>query len=223
MSDEAGSLALVIGGGSGIGAALADAYRAQGTTTVTWDIAGSHDVSCDVTEPDAIDDAVGVTRERWGVPTSVTVTAGVGHAGLLDRGGPRCLRPGHARQRPRAVAVHAGLGRRHARGADGRLLRRRLERQRTPRRPQHGHLLRVEGRPLHAGPGRRRRMGRARHQGQRRGARRDADADARATGLRPPSRARPGWPAWPSAPRWAAWAKRPTSPRRSSPCTPWSG
>ena len=70
MSDEAGPLALVIGGGSGIGAALADAYRSQGTTTVTWDIAGSHDVSCDVTEPDAIDDAVGVTRERWGVPTS---------------------------------------------------------------------------------------------------------------------------------------------------------
>ena len=74
MGNEAGALALVIGGGSGIGAALADAYRAQGTTTVTWDIAGPHDVSCDVTEPHAIDDAVGVTRERWGVPTSVTVT-----------------------------------------------------------------------------------------------------------------------------------------------------
>ena len=25
---------------------------------MTWDIAGSHDVTCDVTEPDAIDDAV---------------------------------------------------------------------------------------------------------------------------------------------------------------------
>ena len=83
MSDGDGPLALVIGGGSGIGAALADAYRAQGTTTVTWDIAGPHDVSCDVTEPDAIDHAVAVTRERWGVPDAVTVTAGVGHAGLL--------------------------------------------------------------------------------------------------------------------------------------------
>ena len=59
MSDAAAPLVLVIGGGSGIGAALADAYRSQGTTTVTWDIAGSHDVTCDVTEPDAIDDAVG--------------------------------------------------------------------------------------------------------------------------------------------------------------------
>ena len=88
MSDGAEPLALVVGGGSGIGAALADAYRTRGSTTVTWDIAGSHDVSCDVTEPDAINDAVRVTRERWGVPTSVTVTAGVGHAGLLTEADP---------------------------------------------------------------------------------------------------------------------------------------
>jgi NAD(P)-dependent dehydrogenase (short-subunit alcohol dehydrogenase family) len=83
MSDEAGSLALVIGGGSGIGAALAEAHRARGTTTVTWDIAGPYDVQCDVTEPEAIDSAVRVTRERWGLPAAVTVTAGIGHAGLL--------------------------------------------------------------------------------------------------------------------------------------------
>ena len=83
MRDESGPLALVIGGGSGIGAAVADASRALGTRTVTWDIAGAHDVTCDITEPDAIDDAVGVTRMRWGVPARITVTAGVGHAGLL--------------------------------------------------------------------------------------------------------------------------------------------
>jgi NAD(P)-dependent dehydrogenase (short-subunit alcohol dehydrogenase family) len=81
--NEAEPLALVVGGGSGIGAALAEAYRARGTRTVTWDIAGSHDVTCDVTEPDAIDAAVRATRARWGVPTELTVTAGVGHAGLL--------------------------------------------------------------------------------------------------------------------------------------------
>jgi NAD(P)-dependent dehydrogenase (short-subunit alcohol dehydrogenase family) len=88
MAEGAEPLALVIGGGSGIGAALADAYRSQGTRTATWDIAGSHDVTCDVTEPDAIDDAVGVTRMRWGVPTSITVTAGVGHSGLLTEADP---------------------------------------------------------------------------------------------------------------------------------------
>ena len=83
MSEAAGPFALVVGGGSGIGAALAAAYRSQGTTVVTWDIDGPHDVTCDVTEPDEIDEAVGATRLRWGVPTWVTVTAGVGHAGLL--------------------------------------------------------------------------------------------------------------------------------------------
>jgi NAD(P)-dependent dehydrogenase (short-subunit alcohol dehydrogenase family) len=80
---EAEPLALVIGGGSGIGAALAEAYRGRGTATVTWDIAGRRDVTCDVTIPDEIDEAVGATRARWGVPTELTVTAGVGHAGLL--------------------------------------------------------------------------------------------------------------------------------------------
>jgi NAD(P)-dependent dehydrogenase (short-subunit alcohol dehydrogenase family) len=91
MSDEAGPLALVIGGGSGIGAALVDAYRNQGTRAVTWDITGSHDVTCDVSEPDAIDDAVGLTRMRWGIPTSVTVTAGVGHSGLLTEAEPEAF------------------------------------------------------------------------------------------------------------------------------------
>jgi NAD(P)-dependent dehydrogenase (short-subunit alcohol dehydrogenase family) len=85
---EAEPLALVIGGGSGIGAALAEAYRARGTTTVTWDVAGGRDVTCDVTLPDQIDEAVGATRARWGVPTELTVTAGVGHAGLLADASP---------------------------------------------------------------------------------------------------------------------------------------
>jgi NAD(P)-dependent dehydrogenase (short-subunit alcohol dehydrogenase family) len=83
MSDAAGSLALVVGGGSGIGAALADAYRSQGMTTATWDIDGPRDVTCDVTDPDSVDEAVGVTRMRWGVPAFITITAGVGHSGLL--------------------------------------------------------------------------------------------------------------------------------------------
>jgi NAD(P)-dependent dehydrogenase (short-subunit alcohol dehydrogenase family) len=88
MGDASEPLALVIGGGSGIGAALTEAYRSQGTRTATWDIEGPHDVTCDVREPDAIDAAVGVTLQRWGVPTTVTVTAGVGHSGLLTEAEP---------------------------------------------------------------------------------------------------------------------------------------
>jgi NAD(P)-dependent dehydrogenase (short-subunit alcohol dehydrogenase family) len=91
MGDDAGPFALVIGGGSGIGAGLIDTYRSQGTTTVSWDIAGTRDVTCDVTEPGDIDDAVGVTLARWGVPSWVTITAGVGQAGLLTEAEPEAF------------------------------------------------------------------------------------------------------------------------------------
>jgi NAD(P)-dependent dehydrogenase (short-subunit alcohol dehydrogenase family) len=83
MSEHSEPFALVIGGGSGIGAAVAASHRAAGTTAVVWDIEGDRDVTCDVTEPDEIDEAVGVTSLRWGVPTWVTVTAGIGQFGTL--------------------------------------------------------------------------------------------------------------------------------------------
>jgi NAD(P)-dependent dehydrogenase (short-subunit alcohol dehydrogenase family) len=88
MDDDTEHLALVIGGASGIGAALVDSYRTRGTEVVTWDIAGEPDVTCDVADPEAVDRAVDETRRRWGVPDRVTVTAGVGHGGLLVDVGP---------------------------------------------------------------------------------------------------------------------------------------
>jgi NAD(P)-dependent dehydrogenase (short-subunit alcohol dehydrogenase family) len=48
-----------------------------------WDIAGERDVTCDVADPAAVDAAMSETAERWGLPSEVTVTAGVGHAGML--------------------------------------------------------------------------------------------------------------------------------------------
>jgi NAD(P)-dependent dehydrogenase (short-subunit alcohol dehydrogenase family) len=83
MTDEATPFALVIGGGSGIGAALAAAYQEAGTAAVVWDVAGRRDVTCDVADPGAIDRAVDETRRGRGVPSWITVTAGVGHSGLL--------------------------------------------------------------------------------------------------------------------------------------------
>jgi NAD(P)-dependent dehydrogenase (short-subunit alcohol dehydrogenase family) len=83
MSDEAAPLAVVVGGGSGIGAALVAAYRSRGTATVTWDIAGQRDLTCDVTQPDAVERAVEETTRRFGLPRFITVTAGVGHGGML--------------------------------------------------------------------------------------------------------------------------------------------
>jgi NAD(P)-dependent dehydrogenase (short-subunit alcohol dehydrogenase family) len=83
MDHDTEGLALVIGGSSGIGAALVEAYRSRGTEVVTWDITGEPDVGCDVRDPDAVDRALEETQQRWGIPEWVTVTAGVGHGGLL--------------------------------------------------------------------------------------------------------------------------------------------
>jgi NAD(P)-dependent dehydrogenase (short-subunit alcohol dehydrogenase family) len=83
MTEDAAPIAVVVGGGSGIGAALVAAYRAQGTPTVTWDIAGERDLTCDVADPHAIDEAVAETIRRFGMPHWVTISAGVGHGGML--------------------------------------------------------------------------------------------------------------------------------------------
>ena len=76
---------VVVGGASGIGAAIAAAQRAAGRTVLVWDIAEPHDVVCDVRDPEQIGAAMAATVERVGVPDQVTVSAGIGHAGpLLD-------------------------------------------------------------------------------------------------------------------------------------------
>src|SRR5262245_32244210 len=75
--------AVVVGGGSGIGAALVARYRAAGVPVTVWDVTGDRDITCDVTDPDAVDAAVARSVEANGVPRWLTVTAGVGHGGYL--------------------------------------------------------------------------------------------------------------------------------------------
>lgn len=77
------STPVIVGGGSGMGAALADAYRAAGASPIVWDIGGTFDIKCDVQDPAAIDDALAETVERAGVPKELSITAGVGHSGML--------------------------------------------------------------------------------------------------------------------------------------------
>jgi NAD(P)-dependent dehydrogenase (short-subunit alcohol dehydrogenase family) len=79
--------AVVVGGASGIGAAVAARHRDIGTPVVVWDVTDGADVHCDVTDPDQVDAAVGATLERVGVPTVVTVSAGIGHSGTLAGAG----------------------------------------------------------------------------------------------------------------------------------------
>jgi NAD(P)-dependent dehydrogenase (short-subunit alcohol dehydrogenase family) len=79
-----GGMGVVVGGASGIGAAVADRYRSSGREVVTWDVHESADIVCDVTVPGQIDDALATTLARVSeVPTEITVTAGIGHSGLL--------------------------------------------------------------------------------------------------------------------------------------------
>jgi NAD(P)-dependent dehydrogenase (short-subunit alcohol dehydrogenase family) len=81
MSDT--ESAVVVGGSSGIGAAVVEMYRTRGTPVLVWDIAGQPDVHCDVADPHSIDRALTQTLGLIGVPAHLTVTAGVGHAGML--------------------------------------------------------------------------------------------------------------------------------------------
>jgi len=74
---------VVIGGGSGIGAALAGRRRAAGTEVVVWDVAGERDLTCDLTEPAQVEAATAATLARIGAPAWVDITAGIGHAGAL--------------------------------------------------------------------------------------------------------------------------------------------
>jgi NAD(P)-dependent dehydrogenase (short-subunit alcohol dehydrogenase family) len=76
------TLAVVVGGG-GIGAAVAARQRESGADVVIWDANDAADVVCDISDPRQVDAATELTLARSGVPAVVTVTAGIGHAGLL--------------------------------------------------------------------------------------------------------------------------------------------
>ena len=75
--------AVVVGGASGIGAAVAGRHRAAGTDVTVWDVADDADVVCDITDPAQVAAAVSRTVDQHGVPDTVTITAGIGHGGLL--------------------------------------------------------------------------------------------------------------------------------------------
>lgn len=75
--------AVVVGGGSGIGAAVVARHRARGHDVVVWDLGEGADIRCDISDPTQVDDATAATLERIGPPDVVTVTAGIGHGGFL--------------------------------------------------------------------------------------------------------------------------------------------
>jgi NAD(P)-dependent dehydrogenase (short-subunit alcohol dehydrogenase family) len=75
-------IAVVTGGGSGIGKATTDRLRAKGATVIVWDLAGG-DIDCDISDPDSVSEALTQTVGSHGTPDRLVACAGVGASGLL--------------------------------------------------------------------------------------------------------------------------------------------
>ncbi|MCU1513111.1 MAG: glucose 1-dehydrogenase [Microbacteriaceae bacterium] len=77
-----GAIAVITGGASGIGKAAKERFEANGATAVSWDLKGA-DIYCDVSDPASIDAAIAETLEKYGVPTILVASAGVGLVGSI--------------------------------------------------------------------------------------------------------------------------------------------
>jgi 3-oxoacyl-[acyl-carrier protein] reductase len=90
-------VAIVTGGGSGIGRATAERLVADGLDVATFDLAGDRPV--DVTDPAAVAGAVAGVRERYGPVDVLVNAAGVAAGGGLED-------DGYVREWERALAVN---------------------------------------------------------------------------------------------------------------------
>jgi NAD(P)-dependent dehydrogenase (short-subunit alcohol dehydrogenase family) len=75
-------IAIVTGGGSGIGSAVAARLRKAGDKVVVWDIKGG-DIDCDISDPESVSAAVGKTVADNGAPERLVACAGIGASGML--------------------------------------------------------------------------------------------------------------------------------------------
>jgi NAD(P)-dependent dehydrogenase (short-subunit alcohol dehydrogenase family) len=82
MSASSAPTALVTGGASGIGREVAGRLRDAGHDVVVWDLSGA-DITCDVSDPDAVSAAMEQTVREHGVPTRIVTCAGIGASGML--------------------------------------------------------------------------------------------------------------------------------------------
>jgi NAD(P)-dependent dehydrogenase (short-subunit alcohol dehydrogenase family) len=81
------STALVTGGASGIGHEVAGRLRDAGHDVVVWDLSHT-EITCDISDPDAVSAAMEQTVREHGVPTRVVTCAAVGAAGVLLKQSP---------------------------------------------------------------------------------------------------------------------------------------
>ena len=74
--------AVVTGGASGIGREVVARLRGAGHDVVVWDLSGA-DITCDVSDHDAVAAAMERTVREHGVPTRIVTCAGIGASGML--------------------------------------------------------------------------------------------------------------------------------------------
>lgn len=79
-----GSVAVVTGGGRGLGLSIVQELRTRGASVTSLDVAPGSDVVVDVTDPAAVRAAIDEVHGRAGRLDVVVANAGVGVAGLVD-------------------------------------------------------------------------------------------------------------------------------------------
>lgn len=75
-------IAIVTGGGSGIGSAVAARLRKAGDQVVVWDVKGG-DINCDISDPGSVLAAIEKTVTEHGPPERLVACAGIGASGML--------------------------------------------------------------------------------------------------------------------------------------------
>ena len=74
--------AVVVGGASGIGAAVVERLRKAGQSVLVWDLVGA-DITCDISDSDSVAEAMDRTVTDAGVPDRFVTCAAIGATGML--------------------------------------------------------------------------------------------------------------------------------------------
>jgi len=159
-----GQIAVVTGGASGIGAAVAKDLTAAGARVVTWDITGSADVLCDIRDEESVKAAMRRTVREAGVPSAWIMSAGInGRAPFVDTPLADCDRIFEVNARGTYICMREAARAIIDARIDGSMIL--LSSTWHPQRSVLSSLLDLKGRGNSPGEGCRGRTRKVRHQG----------------------------------------------------------